>query len=75
MIGILKWIFVGLVILSLIGGAVEFRATEQDWSLVVNKKTALDSIENGGVKIYDFFIEIFGYADTISADSTVEKPR
>lgn len=41
-----------IVLLALIGGAIQFKNTDKDWALVVNKDTVASSITSGAVKIY-----------------------
>lgn len=42
-----------IVFLALVGGAIQLKATDKEWSLVVNKEAALNSVKNGAVIIYD----------------------
>ncbi|CAC9536321.1 hypothetical protein [uncultured Gammaproteobacteria bacterium] len=56
----IKFIVGSIVILALIGGAVQFKSTDKDYSLIVNKETAKVSVYNGVIKIYDFVKELVG---------------
>ena len=49
-----KLILSVLIVLALLGGAIKFVSTEEDWSLVMNKEEALHSVQNGAIVIYDF---------------------
>jgi len=70
----IKFLLGVVVALALIGGAIEFRSTDAEWSLVVNKDAAMSSVQNGAVKIYDFGAELVSDADKIKGvDLTVEK--
>ncbi|MBT4122509.1 MAG: hypothetical protein HOE35_01100 [Candidatus Ruthia sp.] len=70
----IKFLLGVVVALALIGGAIEFRSTDAEWSLVVNKDAAMSSVQNGAVKIYDFGSELISDADKIKGvDLTVEK--
>jgi hypothetical protein len=51
----IKFIVGSIVILALIGGAVEFKSTDKDYSLIVNKEAAKTSVYNGVVKITEQF--------------------
>lgn len=42
-----------IVVLALVGGAVQFKTTDKEWSLVVNKAVAVTSIKTGAIKIYN----------------------
>jgi len=70
----IKFLLGVVVALALIGGAIEFRSTDGEWSLVVNKDAAMSSVQNGAVKIYDFGSDLISDADKIKGvDLTVEK--
>lgn len=70
----IKFILGVLVVLALIGGAIQFESNDESWALVVNKEAAMSSIQNGAVKIYDFGAELVADADKIKGvDLTVEK--
>lgn len=70
----IKFILGVLVVLALIGGAIQFESSDESWALVVNKEAAMSSIQNGAVKIYDFGAELVADADKIKGvDLTVEK--
>ncbi|CAC9580969.1 hypothetical protein [uncultured Gammaproteobacteria bacterium] len=56
----IKFIVGSIVILALIGGAVQFKSTDKDYSLIVNKETAKVSVYSGVIKIYDFVKELVG---------------
>lgn len=70
----IKFILSVVVVLALIGGAIQFKSTDQSWSLVVNKEAAMSSVQNGAVKIYDFGSELVSDADRIKGvDLTIER--
>jgi hypothetical protein len=63
-----------VVVLALIGGAIQFESTDESWSLVINKEAAMNSVQNGAVKIYDFVSDLISDADKIKGvDLTLEK--
>lgn len=59
-----------ILILALVGGAVEFKSTDKDYSLVMNKEVAKVSVYNGVVKTYGFVKELID--DNINASTTSE---
>ncbi len=70
----IKFILSVVIILALIGGAIQFISTEESWVLVVNKEAALSSIQNGAGIVYDFAKELISDADQIkSVDLAIEK--
>ena len=70
----IKFIISVIIILALIGGAVQFVSTSESWALVVNKETVLSSVQNGAMAIYEFIKELIADADQIKGvDLSVEK--
>ena len=70
----IKFILGVVVVLALIGGAIQFKATDEDWSLVENKEAAISSVKNGAIKTYDFAKDLVADADKIKGvDLSVEK--
>ena len=70
----IKFLLGAVVVLALIGGAIQFESTDESWALVVNEEAALNSVQNGAVKIYDFGAELINDADKIKGvDLTIEK--
>ncbi len=68
----IKFIVGSIVILALIGGAVEFKSTDKDYSLIVNKEAAKTSVYNGVVKIYDFVKELATDVTNETVDAKVK---
>ncbi|HIL42038.1 MAG TPA: hypothetical protein EYG35_01480 [Gammaproteobacteria bacterium] len=50
----IKLIIGVIVVLALIGGAIQFKSDEQNWSFIINKAALISSVQSGVVKIYDF---------------------
>ncbi|MEO1891034.1 MAG: hypothetical protein ABGX45_05030 [Candidatus Thioglobus sp.] len=70
----IKFLLGVVVVLALIGGAIQFESTDESWSLVINKEAAMNSVQNGAVKIYDFVSDLISDADKIKGvDLTLEK--
>jgi len=70
----IKFLLGVVVALALIGGAIQFKSTEESWSLVVNKESAMSSVQNGAVKIYDLGSELINNADKVKeSDLMIEK--
>ncbi len=61
----IKFILSIIIILALIGGAVQFVATNESWSLVMNKEAALSSVQNGVITIYEFIEVLISDANKI----------
>ena len=74
MIKFILSIIIIIIILALIGGVVEFVATDESWSLVMNKEAAPSSIQNGVITIYESIEAIISDADKIKGvDLTTTK--
>ncbi len=70
----IKFILSVIIILALIGGAIQFVSTQESWALVVNKEAALSSVQNGAMIVYDFIAELITDADQIKGvDLVIEK--
>ena len=70
----IKFILSVIIILALIGGAIQFVSTPESWALVINKETALSSVQNGAMTIVEFIQELIADADQIKGvDLSVEK--
>jgi len=70
----IKLILSVVVVLALIGGAIQLESTDESWALVINKEAAMSSVQNGAVKIYDFGAELVSDADKIKGvDLAIEK--
>jgi len=46
----IKFILFVVIVLALIGGAIQFKATDESWSLVVNKEAALKVCKTAQLK-------------------------
>ncbi|NYT26826.1 MAG: hypothetical protein H0A76_02225 [Candidatus Thiodubiliella endoseptemdiera] len=53
----IKFLLGVVVVLALVGGAVQFKATDKDWSLIINKEIALNSVKTGSIKIYNLITD------------------
>ena len=70
----IKFLLGVVVALALIGGAIQFESTDESWALMVNKEAAMNSVQNGAVKIYDFGSDLISDADKIKGvDLTMER--
>ncbi len=70
----IKFILSIIIILALIGGAIQFVSTVESWALVVNKEALLGSVQNGAITVYEFAKELIADADQIKGvDLSIEK--
>ena len=45
-----------LIVLAIIGGAIQFRDSEGNFGIIISKEKALHGIQDGAIKSYDYFI-------------------
>ena len=48
----IKYLLVAILALAVIGGAFKYESNEESWHLIILKKEALNSVTNGGIRIY-----------------------
>ena len=48
----IKYLLGAILALAIIGGAFQFKSNEQSWQIIILKKEALNSVTNGGIRIY-----------------------
>ena len=48
----IKYLLGAILALAIIGGAFQFKSHDQSWQLIILKKEALNSVTNGGIRIY-----------------------
>ena len=65
----IKYLLGAILALAVIGGAFQFKSNDQSWQLIILKKEALNSVTNGGIRIYKLVVGLI--ADSEIAD-TVE---
>ena len=64
--------FLGVIIaLALIGGAIRFASDEHSWQLIIHKQEALQSVQNGAIRIYKIVEGLISDSDISDATSIV----
>ena len=67
----IKFLLAVIVALALIGGAVKFESDDESWQIIIHKKEALHSIQNGAIRIYNIVEELIAEADVIQTSTLV----
>lgn len=67
----IKFLLGVIVALALIGGAVKFESDDESWLIVIHKKEALHSIQNGAIRIYKVVEELISEADVIQTSTLI----
>ena len=65
----IKYLLGAILALAVIGGAFQFKSNDQSWQLIILKKEALNSVTNGGIRIYKLVADLISdseLADTAS---------
>ena len=65
----IKFLLGVIVALALIGGAIKFESSDESWQIIVHKKEALHSIQNGAIRIYKIVQELIADADVINTST------
>jgi hypothetical protein len=68
---VIKFLLGVIVALALIGGAVKFESDDESWQIIIHKKEALHSIQNGAIRIYNIVEELIAEADVIQTSTLV----
>tara|TARA_B100000767_G_scaffold91020_1_gene87440 strand:- start:193 stop:411 length:219 start_codon:yes stop_codon:yes gene_type:complete len=63
----IKYLLGAILALAIIGGAFQFKSNDQSWQLIILKKEALNSVTNGGIRIYKLVVGLI--ADSEIADT------
>jgi len=61
----LKILLLIIVILALIGGAVDYSADQEQWRIIIHKSSIFESIKNGLYITIDFFKNLLSEMDKI----------
>lgn len=49
----IKYLLGAILVLAIIGGAFDFKSTDNSWQLIINKKEAFNSVTNGAKRIFN----------------------
>ena len=49
----IKYLLGAILALAIIGGAFDFKSTDNSWQLIINKKEAFNSVTNGAIRIFN----------------------
>ena len=67
----IKFFLGAIIALALIGGAIKFESDEHSWQLIIHKRTALHSVQNGGIRIYKMGKKLISGSDISDTSSIV----
>ena len=49
----IKYLLGAILALAIIGGAFDFKSTDNSWQLIINKKEAFNSVTNGAKRVFN----------------------
>ena len=49
----IKYLLGAILALAIIGGAFDFKSSDNSWQLIINKKEAFNSVTNGAKRIFN----------------------
>jgi hypothetical protein len=49
----IKYLLGAILALAIIGGAFDFKSTDNSWQIIINKKEAFNSVTNGAKRIFN----------------------
>jgi hypothetical protein len=64
----IKYLLGAILALALIGGAFKYESNDESWHLIILKKEALNSVTNGGIRIYKIVTDLISDTD-LSSDT------
>ena len=67
----IKYLLGAILALAVIGGAFKFESNETSWHLIILKKEALNSVTNGGKRIFNIFQNLISSDDFAETSSLI----
>ena len=67
----IKYLLGAILALAVIGGAFRFESDDQSWHLIILKKEALNSVTNGGIRIYKIVTELISDSELVDSASVI----
>tara|TARA_B110000240_G_C13126900_1_gene295072 strand:+ start:50 stop:268 length:219 start_codon:yes stop_codon:yes gene_type:complete len=67
----IKYLLGAILALAVIGGAFRFESDDQSWQLIILKKEALNSVTNGGIRIYKIVTELIADSELVDSTSVI----
>ena len=67
----IKYLLGAILALAIIGGAFDFKSTDNSWQIIINKKEAFNSVTNGAKRIFKIVKNIIPSAELSDAASII----
>ena len=67
----IKYLLGAILALAIIGGAFDFKSTDNSWQIIINKKEAFNSVTNGAKRIYNIVKNIIPNSELSEAAAII----
>ena len=67
----IKYLLGAILALAIIGGAFDFKSTDNSWQIIINKKEAFNSVTNGAKRIFNIVKNIIPNSELSEAASII----
>ena len=69
----IKYLLGAILALAIIGGAFDFKSTDNSWQLIINKKEAFNSVTNGAKRIFNIVRNIIPDSELSEAATIIQE--
>ena len=67
----IKYLLGAILALAIIGGAFDFKSTDDSWQIIINKKEAFNSVTNGAKRIFNIVKNIIPNSELSEAAAII----
>jgi len=67
----IKYLLGAIFALAIIGGAFDFKSTDNSWQIIINKKEAFNSVTNGAKRIFNIVKNIIPNSELSEAAAII----
>ena len=67
----IKYLLGAILALAIIGGAFDFKSTDNSWQIIINKKEAFNSVTNGAKRIFNIVKNIISNSELSEAAAII----
>jgi len=67
----IKYLLGAILALAIIGGAFDFKSTDNSWQIIINKKEAFNSVTNGAKRIFNIVKNIIPNSELSDAAAII----
>jgi len=67
----IKYLLGAILALAILGGAFDFKSTDNSWQIIINKKEAFNSVTNGAKRIFNIVKNIIPNSELSEAAAII----